>query len=89
METGQNYVPSTWRLGKTMYPVHGDWAKLYGMTHCYDLISFHRIKLDYLYVLTTDQIVINASKSPRLYHSTIILLLIVYSLTRSLSLHLA
>jgi hypothetical protein len=42
------------------------WVKVFGMTHCYDLICFHGIKLDYLYVLTTDQIVIDASKSPRL-----------------------
>jgi hypothetical protein len=42
------------------------WVKVFGTTYCYDLICFHGIKLDYLYVLTTDQIVIDASESPRL-----------------------
>jgi hypothetical protein len=53
-------------LGKTLYPVIESWVKVFGTTYCYDLICFHGIKLDYLYVLTTDQIVIDAPKSPRL-----------------------
>jgi hypothetical protein len=53
-------------LGKTRTQLIESWVKVFGMTHSYDLICFHGIKLDYLYVLTTDQIVIDASKSPRL-----------------------
>jgi hypothetical protein len=32
MESGENYVPTAWRAGKTTYPLHGERGKL--RTHC-------------------------------------------------------